>query len=113
MGWKFEWVSSNGSEFNHDFHGSFTEAEVASGKVNYNYTMQPFGSQEAPGISVFHKAAEGSVFHTYSVYGRGVEVMMGTYRILDLTPKGRDRRRPSQQRNRDRQAARAGAAAYT
>ena len=90
MGWKFEWVSSHGSEFNHDFHVSFTEAEVASGKVNYNYTMQPFGSTEAPGISVFHKAADGSVFHTYSVYGRGVEVMMGTYRILDLTPKGRD-----------------------
>lgn len=90
MGWHFEWVSSQGSEFNRDFHVSFTEAEVASGKVDYNYTMQPFGSTEAPGISVFHKAADGSVFHTYSVYGRGVEVMMGTYRILDLTPKGRN-----------------------
>lgn len=90
MGWRFDWVSSHGSDFNHDFHVSFTEAEVASGKVDYNYTMQPFGSTEAPGISVFHKAADGSVFHTYSVYGRGVEVMMGTYRMLDLTPKGRD-----------------------
>ncbi len=90
MGWQFEWVSSNGSDFNPDFHVSFTEAEVASGKVNYNYTTQPFGSTEAPGISVFEKTADGSVFHTYSVYGRGVEVMMGTYRILDLTPKGRD-----------------------
>jgi predicted dithiol-disulfide oxidoreductase (DUF899 family) len=90
MGWQFEWVSSQGSEFNQDFHVSFIEAEVASGKVDYNYTLQPFGSTEAPGISVFHKAADGSVFHTYSVYGRGVEVMMGTYRILDLTPKGRD-----------------------
>lgn len=90
MGWHFEWVSSYGSEFNHDFHVSFTEAEVASGKVDYNYTLQPFGSTEAPGISVFHKAADGSIFHTYSVYGRGVEVMMGTYRILDLTPSGRN-----------------------
>jgi predicted dithiol-disulfide oxidoreductase (DUF899 family) len=90
LGWKFEWVSSYGSEFNHDFHVSFTDAEVASGKVNYNYTAQPFGSTEAPGISVFHKTADGSVFHTYSVFGRGVELMMGTYRILDLTPKGRD-----------------------
>jgi predicted dithiol-disulfide oxidoreductase (DUF899 family) len=90
MGWKFEWVSSNGSEFNQDFHVSFTEAEVASGKVDYNYTTQPFGSTEAPGISVFHKGADGAVFCTYSVYGRGVELMMGTYRILDLTPKGRD-----------------------
>ena len=69
---------------------SFTEAEVASGKVNYNYTSQPFGSTEAPGISVFHHAADGAIYHTYSVYGRGVELMMGTYRILDLTPKGRD-----------------------
>jgi predicted dithiol-disulfide oxidoreductase (DUF899 family) len=90
MGWQFEWVSSHGGEFNHDFNVSFTEEEVASGKVNYNYTTQPFGSTEAPGISVFHKAADGSIFHTYSVYGRGVELMMGTYRILDLTPKGRD-----------------------
>ena len=90
MGWGFEWVSSNGSDFNHDFHVSFTEKEVESGKVDYNYTMQPFGSTEAPGISVFHKAADGLIYHTYSVYGRGVELMMGTYRMLDLTPKGRD-----------------------
>lgn len=90
MGWRFDWVSSHGSDFNYDFHVSFTEEEVASGKVDYNFTMQPFGSTEAPGISVFDKDADGNVFHTYSVYGRGVELMMGTYRILDLTPKGRD-----------------------
>jgi predicted dithiol-disulfide oxidoreductase (DUF899 family) len=90
MGWHFEWVSCHGSDFNHDFHVSFTEKEVESGKVDYNYTKQPFGSTEAPGISVFHKTADDSVYHTYSVYGRGVELMMGTYRILDLTPKGRD-----------------------
>jgi len=90
MGWHFDWVSSSGSDFNHDFNVSFTEEEVASGKVSYNYTRQPFGSTEAPGISVFHQAADGAIYHTYSVYGRGVELLMGTYRILDLTPKGRD-----------------------
>ena len=90
MGWHFDWVSSNGSDFNYDFNVSFTEEDVASGKVDYNYTKQPFGSTEAPGISVFQKTADGAIYHTYSVYGRGVELMMGTYRILDLTPKGRD-----------------------
>jgi predicted dithiol-disulfide oxidoreductase (DUF899 family) len=90
MGWHFEWVSSHGSDFNQDFNVSFTKEEVASGKVNYNFTTRPFGSTEAPGISVFQKDADGSVYHTYSVYGRGVELMMGTYRILDLVPKGRD-----------------------
>jgi len=90
MGWHFEWVSSHGSDFNHDFHVSFTEKEVESGKVDYNYTKREFPKTEAPGISVFHKTANGDIFHTYSVYGRGVELMMGAYRILDLTPKGRD-----------------------
>lgn len=90
MGWSFGWVSSHGSDFNHDFHVSFTEKDVESGKVDYNYTAQPFGSTEAPGISVFQKEADGTIYHTYSVYGRGVELMMGTYRILDLVPKGRD-----------------------
>lgn len=90
MGWSFGWVSSNGSDFNYDFHVAFTENEVESGKVDYNYTAQPFGSTEAPGISVFQKETDGTVYHTYSVYGRGVELMMGTYRILDLVPKGRD-----------------------
>lgn len=90
MGWSFGWVSSHGSDFNYDFHVSFTEKEVESGRVDYNYTAQPFGSTEAPGISVFQKEADGTIYHTYSVYGRGVELMMGTYRILDLVPKGRD-----------------------
>jgi len=90
MGWHFEWLSSRGSRFNHDFHVSFTEEEIATGQVNYNYTKQAFPKTEAPGISVLHKTANGDIFHTYSVYGRGVELMMGAYRILDLTPKGRD-----------------------
>src|SRR6185369_17785811 len=66
MGWQFAWVSSHGSKFNQDFHVSFTEKEVESGKVDYNYTKQEFGSTEAPGISVFYKTADGSIYHTYS-----------------------------------------------
>jgi len=90
MGWQFAWLSSHGSDFNHDFGVSFTPAQQASGAVDYNYRMQPFPQAEAPGISVFIRNAAGEVFHTYSTYGRGVEVMMGTYRLLDLVPRGRD-----------------------
>lgn len=90
MGWHFNWVSSFKSDFNFDFHVSFTEKELAKGKVHYNYVDQEFPCAEAPGLSVFYKDAEGTVYHTYSTYGRGVEVQMGTYRILDITPKGRD-----------------------
>jgi predicted dithiol-disulfide oxidoreductase (DUF899 family) len=92
MGWKFKWVSSFGSDFNHDFHVSFTPQEQAAGSVYYNYAMQPFESEELPGISVFIKDDAGEVFHAYSTYRRGVEVMMGTYRLLDLTPLGRGER---------------------
>jgi predicted dithiol-disulfide oxidoreductase (DUF899 family) len=90
MGWHFPWVSSGESDFNADFHVSFTKDEMARGKVNYNYTMQEFPSAEAPGLSVFYKDAAGDIFHTDSIYGRGVEQLMSTYKILDLVPKGRD-----------------------
>ena len=90
MGWQFPWASSNGSDFNRDFGVSFTTAEVARGEVAYNYRMQAFPVEEAPGISVFYRNDAGEIFHTYSTYGRGVEVMMGTYNLLDLVPKGRD-----------------------
>jgi predicted dithiol-disulfide oxidoreductase (DUF899 family) len=90
MGWRFQWVSSYGSDFNADFHVSFTEEEMARGQVNYNYTMEEFPSAEAPGLSVFYRNAAGEVFHTYSTYARGLEVLMSTYRILDMVPKGRD-----------------------
>ena len=92
MGWQFKWVSANGSDFNHDFHVSFTPEEQATGKVYYNYAVQPFPQEEAPGVSVFYKDDAGEVFHTYSTFGRGVEVMMGAYYMMDLTPKGRDER---------------------
>jgi predicted dithiol-disulfide oxidoreductase (DUF899 family) len=90
MGWQFKWLSSNGNSFNYDFRVSFTPDEVASGKIDYNFGNWPLVGEEWPGVSVFAKDEAGDVFHTYSTYGRGVEVMMGTYRMLDLTPKGRD-----------------------
>lgn len=90
MGWAVNWVSSHGTDFNFDFHVSFTEKEMAAGPVNYNYTKLAFPYEEAPGISVFARDAGGAIYHTYSTYGRGVEVIMGTYDLLDLVPKGRD-----------------------
>jgi len=90
MGWRFKWVSSFGTDFNRDFGVSFTAEERASGAVHYNYVTQPFPQEEAPGISVFYKDDAAEVFHTYSTYGRGVELMMGTYELLDIAPKGRD-----------------------
>jgi predicted dithiol-disulfide oxidoreductase (DUF899 family) len=90
MGWQFKWVSSNANDFNFDFGVSFTPEEKAKGEVTYNYGKQPFESEELPGVSVFYKNDAGEIFLTYSTYGRGVEVMMGTYNMLDLTPKGRD-----------------------
>lgn len=90
MGWQFPWVSSYANDFNHDFGVNFTQDEMSSGKVEYNYTKQPFPHEEAPGISVFVRDDEGGVFHTYSRFGRGVEVMMHTYALMDLTPHGRD-----------------------
>jgi len=92
MGWQFKWVSSYGSDFNHDFSVSFTPEEHANGKVYYNYGMTAFPVEEAHGISVFYKDDAGEVFHTYSTFGRGVEVMMGAYSLMDLTPQGRDER---------------------
>lgn len=90
MGWQFAWASSHGSDFNRDFHVSFTPADRVDGEVYYNFHMTPFPQEEAPGISIFYKDDAGQVFHTYSTFGRGVEVMMGTYNLVDLTPKGRD-----------------------
>jgi len=90
MGWRFRFASSHGNTFNHDFAVSFSDEELSSGGVDYNYTRQPFPHPDAPGISVFARDADGQVFHAYSRFGRGVEVMMHTYALLDLTPKGRD-----------------------
>ncbi len=89
MGWKFTWVSSHASDFNFDFGVSFTPEQRARGDVGYNYGTQPMNAEELPGISAFIRDDAGAVFHTYSTYGRGVEAMMGTYTLLDLTALGR------------------------
>jgi len=90
MGWSFNWVSSNQSDFNRDFHVAFTKDELATGKVYYNYQTGAFPSEEAPGISVFFKNDAGEVFHTYSAFARGMESLINTYNYLDFVPKGRD-----------------------
>jgi predicted dithiol-disulfide oxidoreductase (DUF899 family) len=90
MGWRFKWVSSYENDFNHDFHVSFTPDDMARGEVYYNYTMTEFPSEEAPGLSTFYKDPSGAVFHTYSTYARGLDMLVGAYTYLDLAPKGRD-----------------------
>lgn len=90
MGWRFLWVSSNGSEFNYDYHVSFSKNDTAAAKVYYNYGETEFPSEEAPGASVFYKDKTGAIFHTYSAYARGLDILLGAYNFLDLTPKGRD-----------------------
>jgi len=90
MGWSFKWVSSFGSDFNYDYFVSFTPAELANGSGFWNYTRQKPFDAETVGISVFYKDERGTVFHTYSCYARGVDMLNGAYHYLDLTPKGRD-----------------------
>ncbi len=91
MGWSVPWVSSFGSDFNYDFHVSFTKEELDSGSIFYNYgQMTPYPVDELQGISVFYKNDAGEVFHTYSSYARGCDMLVSTYNLLDLTPKGRD-----------------------
>ncbi|MDA1325775.1 MAG: thioredoxin family protein [Proteobacteria bacterium] len=89
MGWKFKWVSSLDSNFNRDFQVSFTEDEIG-GEVYYNYAKGKFPMTEAPGLSVFYKDPDGSIYHTYSCFARGLDALIGTYQYLDLVPKGRD-----------------------
>jgi predicted dithiol-disulfide oxidoreductase (DUF899 family) len=90
MGWHFDWVSSFGNDFNYDFHVSFTPDELAAHSAEYNYETIDPGIEELPGYSVFAKNAQGEVFHTYSSFARGAEALLGTYALLDMTPKGRD-----------------------
>jgi len=90
MGWSFEWVSSAGSDFNRDFAVSFTRDEIEARKHVYNFGTQPFGVEEAPGISVFARDGDGNLFRTYSCYSRGLDWLNPAYQMLDLVPKGRD-----------------------
>jgi predicted dithiol-disulfide oxidoreductase (DUF899 family) len=89
MGWNFQWVSSGRSDFNHDYHASFTPEQIKSGDVVYNY--QKGGNfEDREGVSVFYKDEGGSIYHTYSAYARGIDLMNTAYNYLDLAPKGRD-----------------------
>ncbi len=90
MGWNFDWVSSHGTDFNRDFKVTFTPEEVASGKIDYNYGTSPYLFEELPGLSVFIRDASGDIFHTYSTYSRGLDMLLGACHYLDLTPKGRN-----------------------
>lgn len=90
MGWHFKWVSSFESDFNFDFNVSFARADVEKGVIPYNYSSNAgFVSDEMPGLSVFYKE-DGQIFHTYSAYARGLDILVGTYNLLDHAPKGRD-----------------------
>jgi predicted dithiol-disulfide oxidoreductase (DUF899 family) len=89
MSWRFRWVSSFGSDFNVDYRVSATKDEMAKDKMYYNYELRDFASEEMPGISVFYKDKTGDIFHTYSSYGRGGDLLIGTYNYLDLAPVGR------------------------
>jgi predicted dithiol-disulfide oxidoreductase (DUF899 family) len=88
MGWGFKWVSSFGSDFNFDYQVSAKPGE--QGQVYYNYDLTEFPSDERPGLSVFYKGGDGQIFHTYSSYARGLDILLPTYNFLDMTPKGRD-----------------------
>lgn len=90
MGWRFRWLSSADCTFNEDFDVSFPADKLAAGTHVYNYRKAGFQGTEAPGISVFERAADGAVLHSYSTFGRGLEAICSAYHMLDLTPKGRD-----------------------
>ncbi|WP_439624616.1 DUF899 domain-containing protein [Shinella sp.] len=90
MGWHFPWVSSGAGDFNFDYQASATPEELASGRAVYNFAIRPVTVSEMVGVSVFYRSGPGEVYHTYSCYARGVEMLNGAYHFLDLMPKGRD-----------------------
>ncbi|MEH7416436.1 thioredoxin family protein [Neobacillus drentensis] len=89
MGWTFPWYSSGQTDFNYDFQASFSEEEVEKEQAFYNYTMQNPMSTDREGVSVFYKNESGNIYHTYSTYARGIDMLNITYQFLDLVPKGR------------------------
>ena len=90
MGWSFKWFSSFESDFNFDYHVSFTPEEMSQQKAFYNFTLQDPGDADREGVSVFYKDENGNIFHTYSTYARGIDMLNVDYQYLDLVPKGRD-----------------------
>lgn len=92
MGWGFKWVSSFRNVFNYDYHASFRPEDIKRGRVFYNYVTGPMPMTDREGISVFTKDKRGNIFHTYSTFARGIDMVNPTYQFLDLVPKGRDER---------------------
>jgi predicted dithiol-disulfide oxidoreductase (DUF899 family) len=90
MGWTFKWLSSADTDFNYDYHVSFSPQDLAKGEIYYNYRPNQRPMAELPGLSVFYKDQSGSIFHTYSCYERGLDMLNAGYHLLDLLPKGRD-----------------------
>jgi predicted dithiol-disulfide oxidoreductase (DUF899 family) len=90
MGWKFKWVSSTRNDFNYDFHASFTPEDIRAGKAIYNYAKLEMDMEDREGVSTFYRDKSGTVFHAYSTFARGIDLLNGTYNFLDLTAKGRD-----------------------
>jgi len=90
MGWSFKWLSSSDTDFNYDYQASFKPDEVKAKSAFYNYRQADVGHVDREGTSVFYKAANGDIFHTYSAYARGIDMMNTAYHYLDLVPKGRD-----------------------
>ena len=94
MGWTFRWVSSNKNSFNYDYGVSFRREDLDAGPVLYNFTTQKLRSEEQPGLTVFTKDSDGNVYRTYSTYERGLDLLLGAYNYLDLTPRGRNESGP-------------------
>lgn len=90
LGWSFPWLSSEGSDFNYDFGVSFRKEDLAAGRAIYNYGTPVQTSEDLHGTSIFAKDGKGNIYHTYSTYHRGDEVLIGAFAWLDLTPKGRN-----------------------
>ncbi len=95
MGWRIPWVSSLGSDFNYDFHVSFTPEQLADGTIYYNFAERAIPMDELSGFSVFYRDPSGAIFHTFSAFGRGAEEVMGSYILLDMTPRGRNETGPN------------------
>ncbi|MBT8766903.1 DUF899 domain-containing protein [Metapseudomonas boanensis] len=90
MGWQFKWMSSHGSDFNYDFGVAVKADDIAAGTARYNYGTSKDPGEDMPGLSVFYRNHAGEIFHTYSTYARGLDMLVGAYNYLDLLPKGRD-----------------------
>ena len=90
MGWHFKWVSAGDTDFNYDYQASFRPEDIKAGTANYNYAPVTANMADREGVSVFYRDAAGAVYHTYSTYARGIDIVNGTYNFLDLVPKGRD-----------------------